>query len=282
MKIDELTTHELINSYLDSLKIANWYVNQKIIVLLKAIINPTKHESAILGSFYRVHALATSLTRLNQKVDVNAVAIIARTLFEIQLDVKYFSERTISTNDLEKYFMFPEITRYKKAKKINELQQKHPDISDRTLLPNNIRKSFLETSDFSQDIVQKVEMIWGKTKGGKPNWPSQWHGKSAYDFAIQFGPVYEQEYLEVYSILSDFTHSGCGAYNNFAESTFESIYGVTLEYSRNLYLDSILTCSKYFKLDKGIDDFSATFDSLRKLPVNRLIEYLKTQTTNIS
>lgn len=168
MKIDELTTHDIISSYHDSLKIANWYVNQKIIVLLKAIINPTKHESAILGSFYRVHALATSLTRLNQKVDVNAVAIIARTLFEIQLDVKYFSERTISTNDLDKYFMFPEISRYKKVKRIAELQQKNPDISDRTLLPNNVRKSFLESSDFSQDIVPKVKKIWGKTKVAKP------------------------------------------------------------------------------------------------------------------
>lgn len=282
MKIEELTTHNLISSYHDSLKIANTYVNQNIIGLLKAIISPTNQETALLGSFYRIHSLATSLTRLNKKVDVNAVALIARTLFEIQLDIKFFSEKKINQNDLGKYFNFPKIQRYQKAKQIIELQQEHNGISDRTLIPNNIRKSFLEASDINEDIIPTVERIWGKTKKGKPNWPSQWHGQSVYVFAAQFGPIYEQEYLEVYSILSSFTHSGCGAYLNFSESTFESIYGVTLEYSRNLYLDSIVTCSKFFKLDKGIEGFSNTLDSLRNMPISRLVEYLKKHTKNIS
>lgn len=277
MSIEGLTTHDLISSYHDGLKEAFNYVNEIIIDPLKGQLNLSEQEEAILGQFYRSHAIVSSLLRLNQKVDFNAVSVLARTMFEILLDMKLLSKKPIEKDNLERFFSFPEVERFIKAKRIIKLQEQHQELADKSLLPSSIRKEFVDFPKREDSIRLKVINLWGKTKKQEPNWPKHWTGESIASLAQKSGPIYEQEYLEMYSILSSFVHGGCNAYTGFSEETFESIYGVSLEYSRNIYIETILICTKLFGLNEVIENFPQAIMFLKNAPMEIVLQRLNIQ-----
>ena len=195
-EIPDITTHELISSYHDGLKEAVDFVQSEIIGILDGQINLSQQEEAVLGIFLRIHALASSLVRLNQKIDFNAVAVIARTLFELLLDIKLLSSPSIKQKELDRFFSFSEIDRFRKARRIIDLQNKHPELVNNSLLDSTKRKEFVEQTVIKDAIELKVKSLWGKGKKRKLRWPNYWSGSTIKERAKANGPIYEQEYLE--------------------------------------------------------------------------------------
>ena len=272
-EIPDFTAHELISSYHDGLREAVDFVQSQVIGTLLGQISLSQQEKAILGIFLRIHALACSLVRLNNRVDFNAVAGIARTIFELLLDLKLLISPNLGQHDLDRFSAFSEVDRFRKAKRIVELQEKHPDLVDSSLLDSAVRKEFVESRVKDKSVEKKVESLWGRTPKGKLKWPDHWSGLSIKDRSTAFGPLYEQEYLEVYSLLSSYTHGGSSAYSGLTEEALESIYGISLEYARKLYIESVIVCSKVFSLQKGIESFTQILAFLQSAPRQILIDY---------
>jgi hypothetical protein len=271
-ELPDFTTHELISSYHDGIQEAVNFIEERVVPTLQGQINLSKQEEAIIGVFYRIHLLANSLLRLNKKGDFNAVAVISRTVFELLLDIKFLSSPNIQQSQIDQFHAFPEVDRYRKAKRIVELQINYPELINNSLLDSVRRKSFVEYTGRSESIEQKVKSLWGMTKKGKVNWPDNWRGLSIKERAEEFGPLCEQEYLEVYSFLSSYTHGGSAAYSNLSEETLESVYGVSLEYARKMYIESLIMCSQKLKLTKGIESFSQILDFLKEAPQHILVQ----------
>jgi hypothetical protein len=272
-EIPDFTAHELISSYHDGLREAVDFVQSQVIGRLRGQINLAKQERAIMGIFLRIHALACSLVRLNNKVDFNAVAGIARTVFELLLDMKLLTSPNLREQDLDCFFAFSEVDRFRKARRVVELQEKHPELVDNSLLDSSKRKEFVELRVKDKSVEKKVESLWGRTPNGRLKWPDHWSGLSIRDRSTIFGPLYEQEYLEVYSLLSSYAHGGSSAYSGLTEKALESVYGISLEYARKLYIESLLVCSKVFNLREGIESFTQVLAFLQNAPKQILIEY---------
>jgi hypothetical protein len=272
-EIPDITTHELISSYHDGLKEAVDFVQSKIIGILDGQINLSQQEEAVLGIFLRIHALASSLVRLNQKIDFNAVAVIARTLFELLLDLKLLSSPNIKQKELDRFFSFSEVDRFQKARRIVDLQNKYPELVNHSLLDSTKRKEFVEQTGMKDSIELKVKSLWGRGKKGKLKWPNHWSSSTIQERAKANGHVYEQEYLEVYSFLSSYAHGGSSAYSGFSKKALESVYGISLEYSRKMYIESLLICSDFFDLKAGIESFSQVITFLENAPKEILTKY---------
>jgi hypothetical protein len=271
--VDPFSRKELIDSYHDGLKEAVDFINKVVIPPLKGQISLTSKEEAILGTFYRIHGLASSLIRLNHLLDFNAVAIIARTIYELLLDIKFLSSPQISQLDLDRFTSFPQIDRYKKARRLVELQKTNTRLAAHTLLNSAKRKSFVMKRGMKLKIENQVCRLWGHNKRSKPNWPDHWSGTSIRERAKAFGPLYEQEYLEIYSLLSAYVHSGSSAYSGFTGGNLEIIYGAALEYSRKMYIESLLICAKIFHLWQAVESFHPVVCFLQTAPHEILIEY---------
>lgn len=271
----DFTPHELLSSYHDALKQAVDFVQSQVIPILKGQINLSQQEEAVVGIFYRTHSLASSLTRLNHKIDFNAVAEIARTIFELLLDIKLVSSPNIAKRDLDRFFTFAEVDRFRKAKKIVNLQKQYPDLTNSSFFNSAARKKFVDMPSKADAIEAKVDSLWGKKgKGkGKLNWPDHWSGVSIRERAKNFGPLYEQEYLEIYSLLSAYAHGGNAAYSDLSEAALESVYGISLELARKMYIESLLICSKILKLREGIESFPQVVSFLENAPRQILIDY---------
>ena len=144
-EIPDFTTRELISSYHDGLREAVDFIQSQVIGTLRGQISLSQQEKAIMGIFLRVHALACSLLRLNNRVDFNAVAGIARIIFELLLDLKLLASPNLGQRDLDRFSAFSEVDRFRKAKRILELQEKHPDLVESSLLDPAVRREFVES-----------------------------------------------------------------------------------------------------------------------------------------
>jgi Family of unknown function (DUF5677) len=269
------TQHELVSAYYDGIRNCIDFVQTQIIPVLNGQINLNQKEGAILGIFYRIHALGSSLTRLNNKIDFCAVAPIARTIFELLLDLKLLVRQEFTQEDIEKFRAFPEIERFRRPDKLLEFQTKNPGIEEKSCFPGEFQKKLVESPGKRDEIESKIVSLWGKTKNGKINWPDHWTGLSVRSRAELFGSIYEQKYLEIYSILSWYVHSGNASYAGLSQQSLEWIYGVSMDISRLMYIEGLLLCSYSFSLNKVIENFSPVIEFLKDAPKEILIEYEK-------
>lgn len=271
--IHDFTQHELVSSFYDGLRVCVDYVQMQIIPILYGQINLSQKDEAILGIFYRMHALGSSLTRLDNKLDYSAVASIARTMFELLLDIKILASPSLTSNELEKFRAFAGVERFRKASDFIKFQAKHPGIEKDSNFDDGIRKQFVEAPGERDAIESQVVSLWGKNKKGEPKWPDHWLGSSVRDRAKLFGPLYEQEYLELYSLLSWYVHSGNAGYTGLSESSLEWVYGISMNISRNMYMEALELCAKTFSLNSAIDGFSQVIESLKNAPEKILIDH---------
>lgn len=270
--IQEFTQHELISSYYDGLCVCVDFVQTQIIPVLYGQLNLSQKEEAILGIFYRMHALTSSLSRLNNKLDFNAAATITRTIFELLLDIKILASPLLPPNKLEKFRTFPEIDRFRKASKLLEFQAQHPGLEKNSYFQGGFRKQFVAAPGKRVSVESKVISLWGKKKNGEPIWPDHWTGSSIRDRAKLVDPLYEQEYLEIYSLLSWYVHSGNTSYSELSESTLEWVYGISMNISRKMYIEALLLCAKTFSLGHVVEGFSQIVDVLKNAPEKILID----------
>jgi len=270
--IPEFTQHELVSSYYDGVCECVDFVQTQIIPVLNGQLNLSQKEEAILGIFYRMHALTSSLSRLNNKLDFNAAATISRTVFELLLDIKILTSSSLTPNELEKFRAFAEIERFRKASKLLEFQAQNPGLETNSYFQGSFRKQFVEAPGKRALVESKVKSLWGNNKNESPKWPDHWYGSSVRDRAKLFGPLYEQEYLEIYSLLSCYVHSGNASYATFSESTLEGVYGISMNISREMYIEALLLCAKTFSLGYVVEGFFQVVDFLKNAPEKILIE----------
>ncbi len=271
--IPDFTQHELLSAYHDGLSQSVEFAQKEIIPVLNGQLNFKQVEEAILGLFYLAHSLASSGTRLNNKLDFVAVAGNARTLFELLLDMKILCAPNLPQQTLDQFGAFAQVDRFKKARKLVELQKKNLGLDKNSFFDAKTRKEFVDTPGKVATIERKVESLWGRDAKGKLRWPHHWSGLSVADRSKRFGPIYEQEYLEIYSLLCSYAHSGNSAYANLSDSALESLYGIALKLTRQIYLEVLLIVAKIFSLSKSIDSFTKIVRYLEDAPKHILLEY---------
>lgn len=272
-KLPDFSQRDLINAYFDGMKEAVDFVQTQVMPILKGQINLNDRETAIVGIFYRIHALGSSLTRLNKFLDFNTVAISCRTIYELLLDLKLLSADDSTAEDVKRFHAFPRVNRFCAAQRISEFQTKNPGVEAHAFFDTQIRQNFLTTLRKHSMIESQVCSLWGTTKKGKPRWPDHWSGLSIRKRAEKFGEIYEQEYLEIYGMLSWYTHAGSTSYAGFPKDTLEGIYGFSQNISRKMYIESLIIEAKTFSLFEAIEKFSQVVEFLKDAPNKILIDF---------
>lgn len=265
--------NDLIKAYISGICYAVKFVQNKVVPILNGQINLSKREEAIRNTFFRIHALCSSQTRLNHPMDFNAVANNCRTIFELLLDLKLFSAGASSDENIKKFHAFSKINRFRAAKKLIDFRIDNPNVISEAFTDNEILENCISNTDESE-LERQVYELWGKTKKGKPNWPTHWSGMSVRDRTKEYGAVYEQEYLEIYWMLSNNVHSGSAAYEGLTNDAIEAFYRVCLDISRKMYLESLLICSAKFHFRESIKDFSKITEYIREAPTKILTRHV--------
>jgi len=176
----------------------------------------------------------------------------------------------ILTNDqvgaeVDKFYEFPRVEKYQKAKAIINFFDRHPTSSSLDLTQE---RDFLRNpSNAKTEIEKTIIAYWGCNKNGRPKSPGQhWTGKNARQRAESLGPKYEQFYVKTYSWLSLYVHPGRTGYEGFGESTLKAVFGRAHDLAQELFREATVICADEFKLSQ--------LDNL-KAPIPAILEQLR-------
>lgn len=246
-------------AYCKSLKEATEYFEQNHQNALSNSCNGYQRE-AIFGIFLRIQNLCKSLLKLHGDDDFQVVGIIARTVFELYLDVEYLSSNNVTEELLEKFNHFTEINNYRRAKNAEEFIDRNESKIKKIYFPKKYRQELLKNKDYSE-IRRKAIGLWGhkKDKPNKPDWPSNWKGETLSRLSQMLGIDFESEYLELYSILSNYSHSGNSCYKHKSSVELFAVQAEFTKYIYEKYIHCLERLLSFFELNisKKIIDFGS-------------------------
>lgn len=227
-------------------------------------INSNKYQDekhiVIIGIYYRMYLLYSSADLLNSYKYFQSLAAISRSLFELYLDLNII----IKDNEgemVEKYNIFPEVEKYRAAKK---LVNYFDSITDSNINVD-IQRKYLNDVSKRKHIETIIEKYWGRTRKGKLAWPEHWTGKSVSQRASDLGKEYSEFYYEFYPQLSWHIHSGATGYINLSKETFEYMFAVMQSLMQRIILQATTIISYELNINESIDDFDNIIKKLSKL-----------------
>jgi hypothetical protein len=165
-----------------------------------------KRDRAIECVFARIVNWLQSFEKLNQTLDMQAVGTGARCVFEHYLDLRWF-EKFPDEFYLDRFWAFPEVDRYRAAKRLVDYKVEHPD----SKIDDSVYRRFLARMDSAKEpLVSKVQSLWGDDQAQKPRWPrDHWSGEgNLRQRAKKLGRDCEDTYIQMYPTLCALVHPG--------------------------------------------------------------------------
>ena len=243
------------------------FAETMIIPVIKGQLKLSDRELAAVGTYYRSFAWIQSLVCLNSRIHFQAVAAAARSLYELQLDLRLI----VSDSDgdlVQKFHAFVDVERYRSAKNLVDFVDANPSSS----LDIDHQRRLVEIPGKGQAIDDLVEKHWGQTKAGTPNRPSHWSGLDRRSIAKKLGPKYEEKYVDTYSYLSWYSHSGSTGYAGLGVEALESGFGRCHSIAQESFIDSTLALSEVLPLRQGIENLFKIIEDLRLFPGKVIVE----------
>jgi hypothetical protein len=130
--LDPATLAERIYTMLKSL---SEFDKQEIRGVVKNLLGKTDRDVCFLGTYYRAVANVKTLLSLKSAKDLQAIAMVARGLFELAVDVSLID---VIDNSVKKIVTFTAVERLRAARKIVAFKAAHPEAA----VPTGVYESF--------------------------------------------------------------------------------------------------------------------------------------------
>lgn len=234
-------------------------VSKKIYDILTGILNPSHKEKIIINIYYSIYCWMQTAIALNHPMHFQAMAAVARAIFEQVLDLKLITSNSIE-KAVEKFEKYPEVEKFKWAKKAEQFIRQNPSYKKR------IGKKKVEVA-LSSEWKNKIESYktdcWGiKKRFEKDHW-SNIRIEKRCDMA---GVEYQYFYNESYGLLCWYIHSGLVGVKGMSDKTLLLMYANAMRLIYELFLEAISMTAKEFKIDSALIDYESLISNLKLVP----------------
>lgn len=170
-KYEDIPTENLACISYDLIKQLTDYVKNNLVNQLIGKEDGRTKKTALLHTYGQILCWMESIINLSRAVDYQAIASCTRAILELFIDMHllYKSNEQI---DIERYFSFPDVSKWKTAKKITNLREEYK--LTKTDYPNPDKEFLSETPNKENQIELLREKLWGKTRKGKIVQPQHW------------------------------------------------------------------------------------------------------------
>ncbi len=221
--------------------------------IIRNILAPTEHEKCFILIYWRAAAQVMSLSKLNGHQHFQAITMIARSLFELSVDLKLIDK---IPDGVDKMIAFVEVEKLRAARKIVKFKQKHPAAR----VDDSLYQSYI-AGEAARIEATKAKLWPGAKKiDGFAN-------MNLADRATLAGLEYEEIYEVEQPRMSWQVHSGLTGVANLKPETFTYMAGV-----------GMASCIKSYELilNALIDEFMigmADDKIKKKLTVSKLLPW---------
>lgn len=260
---------EQVKAFAESSEHVRFLASDVINPLLRGalVTGSSDKEKAVVGCYYRAYAWMATLATLREPIHFQAVAVGARSLFEIWVDMKLLVEDSTGES-VRRYHAFPKVERFRAAKKIVEFSDANPALKVNCAQ----QRALAHDPSKQQEIEALVVQFWGRDKKGRPSYPLHWSGR---DLAARIPPSDTEAkriYSEHYPRLSWYVHSGSAGYAALDEGVLRSCFALSHIMAQRVSLGSIELVAKEMKIMQAVDWLPDAIEKTKLAPGLLMIE----------
>jgi Family of unknown function (DUF5677) len=235
------------------IKSMNTFDRVEVNAIIQTLLSPTPRENCFLGTYYRSLANVESLLLMQKSKDYQAIAMLARALFELAVDIRLLEA---IPNSWVKMLEYADLEKLRAAKRIVAFKAANPNAD-------------VDAASFSQFITRHSQRILGQQTSTWPQNrnPKHWSGIDRLgDRAAQLKEPFDQIYEVDYARLSWFTHPGLTGIVNVNAETFIHLCAYAFHIAATAYRETLLCIIREIKISKANDRIKDLLSLAIELP----------------
>lgn len=244
--------HKITEQLYAVLKSVGQFDEIEVRPLIGGLILPDEKAQCFIGVYHRAVSNVASLMRLNQRQDYQAIAMVARSMFELSVDIHLLN---IIPDAVAKMIAFSEVEKLRCAEKIVKFTADHPNAG---VNPTNYA-SYI-ASQRTRIAANKATLWPGVAR------IEHWSGEKMVERVKRLGAYFEEIYAVEYPRLSWYVHAGLTGVSFLKTDTFFALCGVALHSSTESYEQILLAMIDEFKIGKADDKVRDKIKAARLVP----------------
>ena len=220
--------------------------------VLNGILMPTPRDNCFIGTYYRTLGNVETLLRMDKAKDFQAIAMLARALFELSVEIRLLE--TIP-DGWSKMLAYSDYQKLRTANKIIAFKKNNPTAD----IDTGANELFVANN--STRVAGLLQSMWPGDKS-----PRHWTGDSLENRAIKLGSPFDQIYAVDYSRLSWYVHPGLAGVINVPAVTFIHLCAYAFHLTATAYKQTLLSVIREFKLSKANDKIEELLRLAEQLP----------------
>ncbi len=223
------------------IKSLNQFDQQKVRGVIRGLLSKNERDNCFTGIYFRGKANIESLLSLKYVKDVQASMMLARSLFELAVDIKLIA---VVEDAVKKIAAFSEVEKLRAAKRIVAFKAAHPNAADSLTVP----------ADFIKNNEARIEAEQNTLWPGAVKVP-HWSGKDLRARALLLKAPFDEIYDMKYAELSWYTHAAGLTGFDLKPETYPILQGSSFVLAARCYLILLTAVIDEFdllKADPGI------------------------------
>ena len=235
---------------------------QEVKGVIRTLLSTSERERCFIATYYRASGNVASLLELKQPRHFQAIAMLARSLFELAIDIKLID---LIPDGPIKIREFTDVEKLRSAHKILRFKAANPSVA----VDTTIYSSFVANNKSRIDAARSS--LWATT-----NTLSRWSGLHISERAELVKSPLQEIYEVKYPMLSWYVHSGITGVVNLDGESFTVLCGVAFQIVTEAYRELLLAVIGEFKIAKADEKIEGKLEVARYLPFTDTPEQVET------
>lgn len=243
--LKKLTNEEKADSLFQSTRSLHNLAEERIVPTLHGQLNLSDHEQSLVATYYLMTLLLRGLSSLADPCHFQMAEIVARTVFELLLDLKALADEPSLA---AKFMAFTDVSRFHKADQLANYLSEYPAVDAQ---PHQHAVRFAFDQQRRQRLEQECIQHWGTDKNDNPKWPEHWTGNNIATRARNAGFKYEEIYRSQFFLQSYFVHAGPAGVQNLSKDALIRLFCIAHGLIQSLFSEATEIMCDRFQLFAG-------------------------------
>ncbi|HEY2930875.1 MAG TPA: hypothetical protein VGK99_03945 [Acidobacteriota bacterium] len=231
----------------------------KVYPIVTTLISVAGDDAFVQGLYWRIRGNTNSALALSDSIHFQATAGIARSLFELSLDISLIDKKVVP-NAEKAILLFEDAEKLRVARRSVGFKQRNPGAS-------------INITEYQRFITKNAARIdaehlalWGPCKNKKPKTLTHWSNLDLPSRISKVGDPFREWHLEFYSQFSWYSHTGFTGFRNLAAETFIAVQALAFVLSALCYKESLMCLIRRFQIDKADEEALEHLEIAHVLP----------------
>jgi hypothetical protein len=241
-------------------KSVNIFDKQEVKGVIDSLLSRTPEEDCFVGTYYRTNANIESILEFQHPKHFQAVAMLARGIFELAVDMRLLE---VIPNSTIKMNAFIEVEKLRSARQAVAFKNGNPDDDvDITSHAGYIANNGHRVDSIRQSLWPNVHHVY------------HWSGLGMKGRVQLLKAPFEQLYEVEYPRLSWYVHPGLTGITNLKAEAFTYLCSHAFTFAANAYIEVLRVVIRKFKLSKVNEKIDEKLRAAKLFPFTNSPEHV--------